>query len=179
MEFIRIGEKLISAHKINDTVQRILHLRSEGLSQQEVAAKLQIDRTFISRLESIGNVRRGGRIGLVAFPVQNKEELIKLADRYGIENRLILTNQERWQLVAKKNGLDFLNKMMEIIEQLRQCETVLVFCSKKWNRIARALLDSEVFTTEIGSSPISEDIYINPTQIESILASFVSEGEEK
>lgn len=174
MEFIRIGEKLISWHKINEMTQRILRLRSEGLSQQEVATKLQIDRTFISRLESIGNVRRGGRIGLVAFPVQNKEELLKLADRYGIETRLILTNQERWQLVAKKNGLDFLNQMMEIIAQFRQCDTVLVFCSKKWNRLAAALLDSEVFATEIGSSPIAEDIYINPAKIESILTSFVS-----
>lgn len=179
MEFIRIGEKLISAHKIKETIKQILHLRSEGFSQQEVAAKLQIDRTFISRLESIGNVRRGGCMGLVAFPVQNKAELIALANRYGVEKRLILTNHERWELVANKNGLDFLNQMMEIIEQLRQCDVVLVFCSEKWNRLAKALLDSEVFTYEIGSSPISEDVYISPVRVEKILAAFVSDGEEK
>ena len=93
--------------------------------------------------------------------------------------KINLTNHERWELVANKNGLDFLNQMMEIIEQLRQCDVVLVFCSEKWNRLAKALLDSEVFTYEIGSSPISEDVYISPARVEKILAAFVSDGEEK
>ena len=48
MEFIRIGDKLINLRKINETVRRILQLRSEGLSQQEVASKLSLDRGFIS-----------------------------------------------------------------------------------------------------------------------------------
>ena len=48
MEFIRIGEKLVNLQKIDKTVRRILQLRSSGMSQQEVAAKLQVDRTFIS-----------------------------------------------------------------------------------------------------------------------------------
>ena len=54
MDLIRIGDKLIHVTKIDETVRRVLKMRSEGLSQQEVAAKLNLDRTFISRLETIG-----------------------------------------------------------------------------------------------------------------------------
>ena len=75
MELIRVGDKLVNLTKIDETVRRILQMRSEGMSQQDVAAKLQLDRAFISRLESMGSIRRGGRIGLMAFPVANKDEL--------------------------------------------------------------------------------------------------------
>ncbi|MCR3922438.1 MAG: helix-turn-helix domain-containing protein [Firmicutes bacterium] len=175
MEFIRIGEKLINIHKIDVTIRRILKLRNEGMSQQEVAIKLQLDRTFISRLETLGNVRRGGRIGLMAFPVQNKEELLSLADRYGIEDRLILSEEERWQLVANKNGIDFLNQVIAIIEQFRQCDTVFVFCSAKWNRLAAALLDNEVVTVEIGHSPITKDVLVRINEVEATLNPFMGD----
>ena len=166
MEFVRIGEKLINLHKIDETVRHILQLRSNGMSQQEVAEKLQLDRSFISRLESLGNVRRGGRMGMMAFPVSNAEELLALADCYGIEKKLILSNRERWQLIQGKSGVDFLNEVIKIIEDMRQCDTVFVFCSAKWNRMAAALLDNEVYTVEIGKSPISTDVYVDPQRVE-------------
>lgn len=175
MEFVRIGEKLINIGKIDETVRRVLKMRSEGMSQQEVAGKLQLDRAFISRLESLGNVRRGGRLGLMAFPVSNKGELNELADRYGIEKRLILSDRERWLLVREKSGIDFFNQVMDITEQFRECDSVLVLCSAKWNRLAKALLDCEVFTMEIGRSPISGDVYIHPQQVETLLDTFLND----
>src|SRR5690554_1469741 len=181
MEFVRIGEKLINLHKIDKMVRYIMQLRSDGMSQQEVAAKVQLDRTFISRLETLGNVRRGGRMGLMAFPVSNKDDLVALANRYGIENRLILSNQERWQLIKEKSGIDFLNEVMSILEEMRQCDTVFVFCSAKWNQLAAALLDNEVFTVEVGKSPLENDVYIDPKEVEAILTKFVKDhtGEGK
>ncbi|HHU29344.1 MAG TPA: transcriptional regulator [Firmicutes bacterium] len=179
MEFIRIGDKLINLRKINETVRRILQLRSKGLSQQEVASKLSLDRGFISRLESLGNVRRGGRIGIVAFPVKNKAELTALADRYGVEDRLILTNSERWQLIEGSSGVDFLHRVFTIIEQLRRCDIVLVFCSSKWCRLAAALLDNEVIMKEIGETPLSEDVYVDVAEISSLLDSIASAEEDK
>jgi len=174
MEFIRVGEKLLNLTKIEETIRKILHLRQLGMSQQEVAAKLQLDRTFISRLETMGAVRRGGRIGLMAFPVANKEELVAMANSLGIEQQLILSDQERWQLVEGKSGLDFFNQLMVVIEQFRCCELVLVFCSAKWKRLAEALLDCEVLAVEIGSTPISGDIYVNPKELQKLLEPFIS-----
>lgn len=173
MEFIRIGDKLININKIDDTVRRILKLRSEGLSQQDVAARLQLDRAFISRLETMGNVRRGARIGLIAFPVANKEELAALVKRFGIEKSLVLSDKERWQLMERQSGIEFFNQVIEVIEQFRQCDLVFVFCSTKWNRLAEALLDIEVITFEIGKTPITGDIYVDPGQVERLLEPFV------
>jgi transcriptional regulator with XRE-family HTH domain len=169
MEFVRIGDKLIDLDRIDAAVRNILALRSEGLSQQEVAARLKIDRTFISRLETIGNIRRGGRIGLIAFPVANGEELQALANRYGIEERLILSNRERWSLVEQSSGMDFFNSVMSLLERFRQCDTVLAFCSPKWNRIAEALLDSQVLATDIAPTPVTGDIYLHPERLETLL----------
>jgi len=173
MDYVRIGEKLVSLEKIFETVKLITKMRSDGLSQQEVATKLKLDRTFISRLENIGSIRRGGRIGFISFPVANKDELHAMADRNGIEQRLILSNQERWQLVEQKSGMEFFNQMMSVIEGFRQCDTVLVFCSSKWNNLAGVLLDNQVLTREIAPTPVTGDIYVDPQEVEKVLVNIV------
>lgn len=177
MEFVRIGEKLVNITKIDGTVRRILRMRSEGMSQKEVAGKLQLDRAFISRLETLGSIRRGGRLGLMAFPVSNKDELTALADRYGIEERLILTDHERWRLVQAGSGIDFFNQVMEIIQLFQNCDTVLIFCSTKWYRLAEALLDGEVLGVEIGETPIAGDVYVDPHEVEKLLRPFLENGD--
>jgi len=172
MDIYRIGEKIIKVDKIDKTVRKILELRSKGLAQQEVADKLKLDRTFISRLESIGSIRRGGLIGLISFPVANKKELIELADSYGIEQRIVLSNQERWEFVKKKSGLGFFNEVMVVIEKFRECDTVLILCSSKWNRLAEALLDNQVIAMEIAPTPVTSDIYVDLEEVKKILAQF-------
>jgi transcriptional regulator len=59
MDIIRIQDKIISRQKINDSITKILQLRALGYSQQEVADQMSVDRTFISRLEGIGELRKG------------------------------------------------------------------------------------------------------------------------
>ena len=68
VDLLRIGEKLISTSRIHRTVDQILELRSQGQSQQEVAEQIGVDRTFISRLEGLGEVRKGGRVAVIGFP---------------------------------------------------------------------------------------------------------------
>lgn len=169
VELIRIGEKLISPAKINEVVQKVLAMRKSGMSQQEVADKLNLDRTFISRLESIGSIRRGGKTGIICFPVSNTEELKALAARYGLEPCLILSDAERWEYVRRSSGLDFFNLVMSYIQRFRQCDTVLVFCSDKWSRLAEVFLDNQVIAVEIGSTPIKDDIHLDVERVEAIL----------
>lgn len=169
VELIRIGEKLVSPAKINDVIKKILDMRKSGMSQQEVAEKLNLDRTFISRLESIGSIRRGGQTGIVCFPVSNTAELKALAARYGLEPCLILSNEERWGLVKQSSALDFFNLVTSYIQKLRQCDTVLVFCSDKWSRLAEVFLDNQVIAVEIGTTPMSDDIHLDVERVESIL----------
>ena len=62
MEFYRIGDKLISQEKAVRVLERIFTLRASGLSQQEVANRVGCDRTFVSRLETMAEVRKGGSL---------------------------------------------------------------------------------------------------------------------
>jgi predicted XRE-type DNA-binding protein len=60
MDILRIGTKVIDRHRVHEHVDQALDLRSTGMSQQEVAAALGTERSFISRLEGLGEIRRGG-----------------------------------------------------------------------------------------------------------------------
>jgi len=91
MDFLRIGDKIINNKKINRTILRILELREKGLSQSKVAREIGVDRSFVSRLESIGEIRKGDKIALVGFPVLNKKELQLLGREYGIEYIFLLS----------------------------------------------------------------------------------------
>ena len=59
MKFSRIGNKIINIDRIERVIQQIVSLREEGYSQSQVARALGVERSFVSKLEGIGEVRRG------------------------------------------------------------------------------------------------------------------------
>lgn len=166
---LRIGDKIINRDKIHRAVDTMLELRARGMSQQEVANKIGIDRTVISRLESFGEVRKGGRIGLIGFPIKNCDELANVARQEGIDYILLMSDKERWDFVQSKSGLELFNEIMEIIATLRNCDIVIILASNMRINLVRALLDKEVIGIQIGESPIAEDKYVNPDDIRAII----------
>lgn len=168
-EFIRIGEKLISIEKIKRLVIKILSLRSEGCSQQEIAERLNIDRSFISRLESLGAVRKGKKIALVAFPVKNKEEVTRVAKEMGVDFTLVLTNKERWRFIEEKSGIELFNEVMQIIADIRTYDVVILIGSRQRIQWSSAFLDKEVVDLEIGESPLTEDKYIDSENLRELI----------
>ena len=166
---IRIGDKLIKRQKINSVIDRILELRATGLSQREVAKRLGLERTFISRVEGLGEIRQGRRIALIGFPILNKPELNQIADEMGVEFAYLLTDQERWSLVSEKQGLDFLNFLMTFIMQLRTYDVVVVIGSNLRIKMAQTLLDKEVVPLYLGESPIDRDKWVDPELLRQIL----------
>lgn len=169
MDFFRVGDKLLDVKKANRAVEKIFALRSQGLSQQEVAARLHLDRAFISRLETLGEVRRGEKLGLLGFPLQNKEELAQIAEKAGVDFALLMTEKERWQFAQERSGMEFFNEVMQIVSRLRECDTIIVLGSSKWIELAEVLFDNQVLYIEIGDTPIKEDIYLEPDRLESLL----------
>ncbi len=169
MDLIRIGEKIISRRKLARLIDQILEMRSTGVAQQEIANKLGVDRTFISRLESLGEVRKGNRIAVVGFPIKNKEEILDLLHREGVEFTLIMTEEERWDFVKKINGVELLNTLMKLIAEARSFDVVVVIGSNQRIKIIEAILDKEVVGLEIGESPIEEDKYVEPSQVSGLL----------
>lgn len=171
MDLVRVGEKVISKKKIIDIVDKILELRVKGLSQQEVANQMGIDRTFVSRLEGLGEVRKGSRIAAVGFPVQNKREIVELLQREGVEFTFIMSEQERWNFVRNMSGAELVNTVMRLIGEARKCDVVILIGSDQRIKIIEALLDREVVGLSIGESPIEEDRYVDPAKLKEILSS--------
>ena len=161
MDLVRIGDKVISRIKIDNKVKEILELRMLGLSQQEAAERLGVERTFISRLEGLGEIRKGQSIAAIGFPIKNKMEVEKVLRAYGVEYCILMSEEERTEFVNDCSGVELSNKIMEIINKFRSFDTVIVMASDYRNRIARDLMDNKIIEIDIGKSPIKEDVIVN------------------
>ena len=165
MQFIRIGEKVISKEKLNKEINKILELRTKGVTQEGVARKLGVERTFVSRLESLGEIRKGKKIALIGFPIKNKEELTLLAEKLGIEYVLLLTQEERFDFIKRKTKSELFNEVMEIIVNLADFDLIIFMGSDMRVPVVEKIFSVQVIGIVIGHSPIKESQYVNPEKI--------------
>jgi len=170
MDVMRIGDKVISRKKLYMIIDKALDLRSEGLSQQEIANIMGLDRPFISKLEKLGEIRKGQKIGVVAFPIENKQELEQYLKKEGVDFMLLMTDDERWGFVREKQGIELFNGVMEIIAQLRSCDVIIVIGSNYRIKLCEALVDKEVIGIEIGKSPIEADKLIDMQIVQNVFS---------
>nr|WP_245302336.1 transcriptional regulator [Symbiobacterium terraclitae] len=152
-------------------VDRMLELRAQGHSQQEVAEILDVDRTLISRLESVGEMRKGKKIALVGFPVKNGPELTQMAQAEGVDFILLMSDQERLDFARSQNGIEVLNQVMRLIARARECDAVIFIGSDQRLKMVEALVGPHVIGIEIGRSPMSEDVYVDPDRVRSLIRS--------
>jgi len=180
MDFSRVGDKIINNKKINRTIEQILKLREKGYSQSRVAREIGVDRSFVSRLESIGEIRKGDKIALVGFPIGNKQELLEIANSYGLEYNLLMTEKERWNFINQKDGLELFNEIIEIIVRLKEFDLIIFLGSDMRMDLVDKLLDGKIIGIEIGNSPINEDKYVEPEKIIDVLETYYGSvsGEE-
>lgn len=171
MDFYRIQDKIISWEKIERTLQKALLMRSRGFSQQETASRLNIDRTFVSRLETIGELRKGQTIACVGFPVLNKNEIQEILDAEGVDYTLLMTEQERQDFINLRNGKEVLNEIMNLTAQFRAYDIVILMGSDERLKLLEGILDSQVVSIELGPSPLTEDKWVDPAQLKKILRS--------
>ena len=172
MKFYRIGDKVINSKYLDKTISKILKLRQSGLSQSKVADELGIERSFISRLESIGEIRRGNKIALVGFPVENKKEITQLAQDAGLEYVLVMTEEERWDFIQEKTGLQLFEEIIEILVELKEYDLTIFLGSDMRLDLVDKLLDGKVIGVNLGESPLKENKYVKPERIKKILDSF-------
>jgi transcriptional regulator with XRE-family HTH domain len=137
----RIGDKLVSRERIISAVDEVLALRQAGLSQQEVASRLGIDRSFVSRLESLGEIRKGGSIAVIGLPVANKSEILKVIEDKGIDFAFILDDQERWSFLKGKSGLELFSEAAGLLEKLSGHEAIVLLGHNRPAQILATLLE--------------------------------------
>ena len=170
VDLIRIGSKLISRSRIIRRIDEILEMRVSGKSQQETAEALGIDRTFISRLESLGEVRKGGRVALIGFPIENKDELQRAAQAEGVDFLLVLTEHERRRFAEAPSGADLVNEIMRLGAELRSYDVVVVLGSDMRIAQMESIIGKErVIGIEIGRSPITQDVRVDVGEIVELL----------
>jgi len=162
LDFIRIGDKLISREKAIRTIDKILSLRAAGFSQQDAADRVGVDRTFVSRLETLAEVRKGGSIAVIGFPLENCTELEEVCDKHGVDYSFLMTDKERWQFIESKSGLALLDFLMELLKELRNFDVVVMIGSDMRIQLAEALLGDTVIGVELGRSPMKHDVYYAP-----------------
>jgi intein-encoded DNA endonuclease-like protein len=169
MDLIRIGDKVISRKKINEAIDNILKLRANGMSQSEVGERISIERTFISRLEGLGEVRKGQSIAAVGFPIGNKDEVEKVLRKYGVDYYMLLSEKERNQFASKDTGAQLINQLMELINKFRSFDTVIVMASDYRNKIIKDMLDNQIIEIDIGKSPLKDDVSVDIDMLTEIL----------
>ncbi len=165
----RVGDKMISLDQATRMVERVLELREKGLSQQEAARRLHLDRSFVSRLEAIGELRKGSRVAVIGFPLENYKELADICRSYGLDLYLLLNNRERWDMVRDQQALDFFNRIFDLVARLREFDTLIMISSERWYHLAEALLDIQIIYINLGPTPIQEDRYVDPQQFKNTL----------
>jgi len=169
VNFYRVQDKIISRQKIDSVVSRILEMRARGFSQQEVADRLGVDRTFISRLEGIGEIRKGASIAVVGFPILNKAEIEEILRKEGVDRFLLMTEEERINYVQTKTGAELLNELMNLISEFRKYDVVVGIGSDVRLKLIKGILDNEVIGIEIGESPLTEDKWVDPAEVKKVL----------
>lgn len=140
-EIRRIGDKLVSRERILSAVDEVLALRQAGLSQQEVASRLGIDRSFVSRLETLGEIRKGGSIAVIGLPVANKDEIVKVADEKGIDFTFILSEEERWSFLQGRSGFELFTEAADLLEKLAGHEVIVILGHNRPAQILATLLE--------------------------------------
>lgn len=175
-DLVRIGDKLVSRRRIARQVDRILEMRARGMSQQDVAARLDLDRTFISRLEALGEVHKGRRIAVVGFPLANREELEAVCQEEGVEFTLLMTEAERQEFVRRRSGAELVNTIMELAARARDFDTIVVLGSDYRGSVIEALVGRDCVLVEIGKSPLVADVYYDPAQLRALLRDIRGKG---
>ena len=169
MRFYRVGDKVISLDKITDAAMAILEDREAGATQEEVANAHDVQRSFVSNLESVGEVRRGGRIALVGFPVANTDEIRAVADSHSLDFTLVLSQSER-ESIEGGSAAGVFNQLLETLAVLRDYD-VLVLLASDWRiKTIEKILGKEVVGMPIGHSPLRADVEVDARELDRMLS---------
>jgi len=170
-DLIHIGDKTLSRRRLQATLDEMLRLRSAGLSQQATADRFSVDRSFVSRLETLAELHKGGSIGLVGFPIANRAEVRALCEKRGVDFVLLFSEAERQAYLSERSGMALLHEVLGTVARLRTLDHVVLVTSDHWFTLAAALLGREVAGLHLGSSPMTEDRAVDLAELEALLDS--------
>lgn len=175
MRFYRIGDKVIGRERLLDAIDEILADRQGGATQEEAARHARVQRSFVSFLETLGEIRRGPKVALVAFPVANCDEVRAVADRHAVDFALVISQEER-EYIEHGDASSVFNRLLDTLAVLRDFDTVILLASDQRIATIEKILGAEIVGMPIGQSPIREDITIDIAELDTVLTSVMAAG---
>lgn len=173
MELIRIGDKVIGREKLIDAVDAILSDRAAGATQEEAARHAGVQRSFVSFLETLGEIRRGPRVALVGFPVANCDEVRALAEKHAVDFVLVMSQADRESIEAGSPANVF-NQLLETLSVLRDFDTLVLIASDWRIKTIERILGTEVLGVPLGHTPIRDDVPVDIAELDRMLGSIMS-----
>ncbi len=169
MELFRIGGKVVGRSKLIDAIDAILQDRAAGATQEEAARNAGVQRSFVSILETVGEVRRGPRVALVGFPVANCEEVRALAEKHAVDFVLVVSQEQR-EYIENGSPAEVFNRLLETLSVLRDFDTLVLIASDWRIRTVERILRTEVVGIPLGATPLREDKAVDIAQLDAVLA---------
>jgi len=146
-----IGDKVISLERANALVDKIFDLRSTGSTQAEVAKMLGVERSFISHLEGIGEVRKSKEIAFIGSGVSDALQVEAMAQDLGFEHVFI-----------NADGMARLEDALGVLAILKDIDFIIFLGPPSEHKLLEAVLDKKI----IGIVPDKEN------GLEDVLAEF-------
>lgn len=173
MELFRIGDKVISKEKLMGALEDILLSRVKGATQEEAATRAGVPRSFVSNIETLGALRYGKKIAFIAFPLSNAREAMALADSYGVDLSLALSQDDR-QRVGEGPAADMFNRMIDTLAALKSFDTVIIAASDYRIDSFKRIIDGEVVGIKLGESPITSDQKLDLNVLKSVFEELIA-----
>jgi len=168
VKLYRIGNKVVSLEKLTDAITAILEDRESGSTQLEAAVAHNVQRSFVSFLESLGEVRRGPRVALVGFPVANCDEVRAAAERHALDLVLVMSQDQR-ESIETGPAYDIFNQLLETLAALRDFDVVILLASDWRIKTVEHILGTEVVGLPLGTSPLRHDVTVDISQLDEVL----------
>jgi hypothetical protein len=175
VRLFRIGDKVVSLEKLVQELTAILEDREAGATQLETSLRHGVERTFVSRTENLGEVRRGPKIALVAFPVANAEKVRALAEERALDFVLVFSQAEREEIEGS-DATEVFNRLLDTLAELRDYDVVLFMASDWRIRTVERILGREIVGIPIGHSPLRADVELDLDEIASLLDAVTAPG---
>jgi hypothetical protein len=169
----RIGDKVVSEDKLHDAVGAILEARESGATQEDVAQAHGVQRSFVSFLETLGEVRRGDKVALVGFPIANADEVKALAETHSLDFVLVLSQDER-ESIESGDATRVFNQLLETVAALKHYDTLVLIASDWRIHTMERILGTEVIGIPLGASPLRSDVPVDLDQLDRVLSTVLS-----
>jgi len=168
MRFYRVGDKVVGRDKLIDRIDAILIDREGRAPPPEAGPAHGVDRSFVSWLETLGEVRRGPRVAFIAFPVANVAEVRAVCDAHAVELAMVMSQSEREGFEAGRADAVF-NMVLDVLADLKDFDVVIIFASTRRTGTIEKILGREVIARPLGPSPLRHDIVVDVEELNDLL----------